>query len=69
MCRAVHVSSQIGFGVDPHPTQLARVNIKWTCNRSYVRIEIGSLGQRLSRLDPSGNIRFETKEENREITT
>ena len=54
---------------DSHPTRLALVNIKWTRNRSYVRIEIGSLGHRLSRLDPSGNIGFETKEENREITT
>ena len=67
--RVVHESGWIGFWVNPYPTQLARVNIKWTHNRPYVQVEASNLGHRLSGSEPLGNFRFEAKEENREIIT
>ena len=53
--RAIHGSDRFGFGVDPHPIRLNRVNGIWTRGRLKVRVEPGGTGHWLNRSEPSGD--------------
>ena len=51
--KAVHGSGRIGFGVNPHSSQLNRVNGNWTRNRPNVRFKFVGTGHWFSGLGPS----------------
>ena len=67
--RAVHGSGRIGFGVDPHSSQLNQVNGNWTRNRPNVRFQSVGTGHWFSGLDPSVDFKSEAQQRNRNPQT
>ena len=62
--KAVHGSGRIGFGVNPHSSQLNRVNRNWTRNWPNVRFKSVGTGHWFSGLDPSIDFKSEAQQRN-----